>query len=249
MLPDSSTDLEDVNAIRDIKQVYNITRNWQGDPCVPSNYSWDGLNCSYNINPSKIISLNLASTGLTGKIASSFSNLKSIESLDLSNNDLTGPVPEFFAQLPSLRILNFTRNKLSGSIPQAVRKKMEDGSLFLSAKENPNLCQSASCEGKKKFVIPVVASVLALILLSTLVMIFCYCKRKRQRVDLVAEFNIEGSLKSKNQEFTYSELMRITNNFKTVIGEGGFGKVYLGTLTNWQSSCHQVAFCIIEPRS
>lgn len=40
------------------------------------------------------------------------------------------------------------------------------------------------------------------------------------------------SLMSKNQEFTYSEVVGITDNFKTVIGEGGFGKVYLGTLKN-----------------
>ncbi|GLU14404.1 hypothetical protein SLE2022_309780 [Rubroshorea leprosula] len=30
--------------------------------------------------------------------------------------------------------------------------------------------------------------------------------------------------------FTYTEVAKITSNFKKVIGEGGFGKVYLGTL-------------------
>ncbi|XP_028803942.1 putative leucine-rich repeat receptor-like serine/threonine-protein kinase At2g19230 [Neltuma alba] len=36
--------------------------------------------------------------------------------------------------------------------------------------------------------------------------------------------------KRKNREFSHSQVLRITNNFKTLIGEGGFGKVYLGTL-------------------
>ena len=45
-----------VEAIMKIKMLYRVTRNWQGDPCVPSEYSWDGLNCSYNDSPS-IISL------------------------------------------------------------------------------------------------------------------------------------------------------------------------------------------------
>lgn len=40
----------------------------------------------------------------------------------------------------------------------------------------------------------------------------------------------EGSLKSGNSEFTYSELAMITHNFSSTIGHGGFGNVHLGTL-------------------
>ncbi|PQM35089.1 hypothetical protein Pyn_17288 [Prunus yedoensis var. nudiflora] len=32
--------------------------------------------------------------------------------------------------------------------------------------------------------------------------------------------------------FAYSEIVKITNDFASIIGRGGFGKVYLGTLTN-----------------
>ena len=45
-------------------------------------------------------------------------------------------------------------------------------------------------------------------------------------VDTVTKSNI----KSKNQRYSYSEVVSITNNFKTIIGEGGFGKVCLGRL-------------------
>ena len=41
-----------------------------------------------------------------------------------------------------------------------------------------------------------------------------------------------GSFKSKNRPFTYSQIVRITGNFRTIVGEGGFGKVYLGTLND-----------------
>jgi len=37
-------------------------------------------------------------------------------------------------------------------------------------------------------------------------------------------------MKSKHQTFSYTEILNITDNFKTVIGEGGFGKVYIGIL-------------------
>jgi predicted Ser/Thr protein kinase len=35
-----------------------------------------------------------------------------------------------------------------------------------------------------------------------------------------------------NRRFSYKELKRITNNFRTVVGKGGFGPVYLGSLEN-----------------
>ncbi|KAJ9130355.1 hypothetical protein P3X46_034684 [Hevea brasiliensis] len=41
---------------------------------------------------------------------------------------------------------------------------------------------------------------------------------------------IAETQKSKNRTFSYSEIISITDNFKTVIGGGGFGKVYFGTL-------------------
>jgi Ca2+/Na+ antiporter len=47
-----------VDAITKIKSSYGVKRNWQGDPCVPQAYSWEGLNCSYDdYNPPRIISL------------------------------------------------------------------------------------------------------------------------------------------------------------------------------------------------
>nr|POF18789.1 putative leucine-rich repeat receptor-like serine/threonine-protein kinase [Quercus suber] len=211
-----------------IKKLYNVTRNWQGDPYLPSEYSWDGLKCGDNNHP-MIISLNLSSSNMTGEIASSFSNLKAVQSLDLSYNDLTGPLPEFLAQLPNLNALNVSGNKLTGSVPEALLQKFRDGKLVLSVGENPDLCMSVPCKRKKKkeFDIPIVASSVA----AVLVLLFVFCdlamyRRKRQGVDMVTKSNI----KSKNRRYSYSEVVSITNNFKTIIGEGGFGKVYLGKL-------------------
>lgn len=39
-------------------------------------------------------------------------------------------------------------------------------------------------------------------------------------------------LKTKNQQFDYSEVINITNNFERVIGRGGFATVYYGQLRN-----------------
>ncbi|XP_056176535.1 receptor-like protein kinase At3g21340 [Syzygium oleosum] len=51
-------------------------------------------------------------------------------------------------------------------------------------------------------------------------------------VDIVALESSERMLRLKNRPFKYGEISRITGNFGRVIGEGGFGKVYLGTLDN-----------------
>uniref|UniRef100_A0A2N9FBL9 Protein kinase domain-containing protein n=1 Tax=Fagus sylvatica TaxID=28930 RepID=A0A2N9FBL9_FAGSY len=42
----------------------------------------------------------------------------------------------------------------------------------------------------------------------------------------------ESNIKLNNHQYSYREVVAITNNFKTIIGEGGFGKVYLGILTD-----------------
>jgi serine/threonine protein kinase len=52
-------------------------------------------------------------------------------------------------------------------------------------------------------------------------------------------------MKTKHQAFSYTELVNITDNFKTIIGEGGFGKVYLGTLQDQT----QVAVKMLSPSS
>ena len=36
----------------------------------------------------------------------------------------------------------------------------------------------------------------------------------------------------KNRQFTYSDVQRITNNFDKVIGKGGFGTVYHGSIVD-----------------
>ncbi|KAJ9130356.1 hypothetical protein P3X46_034685 [Hevea brasiliensis] len=156
-LPLSPTDQADVDAIMAIMQSYNINGDdLQGDPCVPKGLSWNGLNCSYDNNPPRIILLDLSSRKLTGEIAPSLSALKAIHSLDLSYNkltgilpnflsellnltfldlsynELTGPVPEFLAQLPNLNTLNLSGNKLTGSIPQSLIEKFNNGTLQLS---------------------------------------------------------------------------------------------------------------------
>ncbi|XP_035547835.1 putative leucine-rich repeat receptor-like serine/threonine-protein kinase At2g19230 isoform X3 [Juglans regia] len=204
----------------EIKTQYNVTKNWQGDPCVPSDYSWEGLNCS-NDNPPRVISLNLSSSNLTGEIANSFSKLELIRSLDLRGN------------------------KLTGSVPEALLERSRIGQLDLRVDANPDLCLYTPCKGKKKkeFVIPVLAASLTAVLILLFIVSALAVYRRKRGSDMVAKS--KSSIKSKNRQYSYSEVVKITNNFRTIIGKGGFGNVYLGKLKDEI----QVAVKLLSPSS
>ncbi|KAJ4896665.1 Leucine-rich repeat protein kinase family protein [Raphanus sativus] len=189
-LPQSSTDQNDLSAMRNIKSAYKVKRNWEGDTCVPQAYTWEGVNCTYSgTSMPRVISLNLSSAGLTGDIASDISLLTRLQVLDLSNNNLTGPVPDFLAQLQFLRVLNLANNQLSGPIPSILMRK---SGLSISIEGNPSICAAGACEelsqtkSKKKklpgFVIPLVASLAGLILIATIsaAILFIFIRKKKQ---------------------------------------------------------------------
>ncbi|QCE09023.1 serine/threonine-protein kinase PBS1 [Vigna unguiculata] len=228
----------DVDAIASIKSVYGVKRDWQGDPCAPVAYLWDGLNCSYlgNKNP-RITTLNLSSSELSGTIDPTISNLIMLEQLDLSNNNLYGQVPDFLSRLQHLKMINFENNNLTGSIPEALVKKSKEGFLSLRVGQNPYLCESGQCNKKRKekknIVIPLLSTVCGvLILLMTVAAVLWTLERRKPKASTVDQREIteqDDSLHQlKKQIYSYSDVVRITNEFSTIVGKGGFGTVYLG---------------------
>ncbi|VVA98885.1 unnamed protein product [Arabis nemorensis] len=250
--PQLETNQDDVVAIKDIQNTYGLSRNsWQGDPCVPKQFLWDGLNCN-NLDistPPIITSLNLSSSHLTGVIAPSIQNLLNLQELDLSNNNLTGGVPEFLAGMKSLLVINLSGNNLNGSVPQTL---IEKKGLKLNLEGNSNLiCPDGLCVknsengGSKKtnVVVPVVASVAFVVVLGSALTFFFVFKKKKpsnreglspytQASDAGRTRSLEPSIMTINKRFTYSEVVTMTNNFTRVLGKGGFGMVYHGTVNN-----------------
>nr|XP_017250465.1 PREDICTED: putative leucine-rich repeat receptor-like protein kinase At2g19210 [Daucus carota subsp. sativus] len=232
----SQTHSQDAGSIMDIKSAYKIQiENWQGDPCVPQAYAWDGVGCSYNdYNFPRITTLNLSSSRLSGKIASSIANLTMIRSLDLSNNNLSGEVPDFLSQLIFLRILNIKGNNFIGSVPSDLLSKSKSGHLLLSMDASlgggdTNRCTSSSCKkSSNKSTIQMASLVSAFVLIIIAVIILTLVVRNRkERIKIT-------SLETLNRQFTYSEILRITNNLEKSVGEGGFGKVYHGHIGDTQ---------------
>ncbi|XP_028793602.1 putative leucine-rich repeat receptor-like protein kinase At2g19210 [Neltuma alba] len=143
------------------------------------------------------------------------------------------------------RIVAFdgTGNKLAGSIPKALR---ENASLQLSVANNPGLCELDSCDKERsKFVIPLVTSIAVFVLIAILSLIIWRFMRKKIQGGLSSKSLKMEILKQKGREFSYLQVIRITDNFKTFIGEGDFMKVHLVTLENDS----EVAVKVLSPSS
>ncbi|CAH8297373.1 unnamed protein product [Eruca vesicaria subsp. sativa] len=164
---------------------------------------------------------------------------------DLSNNNLIGEVPEFLGNMKSLVFINISMNDLSGLIPQALQRK----GLELFSEGNPRLCLSGSClpPKPKPFPVAIVASVASVaIIIAVLVLTFVIRKKKpsivggqqpppniSSAVNVTYANSLVSSIQTNKRNFTYSEVINMTNNFQKVIGEGGFGIVYHGTLNGY----------------
>ncbi|KAF3787087.1 hypothetical protein EJ110_NYTH24051 [Nymphaea thermarum] len=83
-LPSSATEEGDSRSLLDIMKRYLITKIWTGDPCLPRNYTWEGLVCSNDTDTSspRIISLNLAGNNLTGTIPYFLANLTQLRDFE-----------------------------------------------------------------------------------------------------------------------------------------------------------------------
>uniref|UniRef100_A0ACD5W1K9 Uncharacterized protein n=1 Tax=Avena sativa TaxID=4498 RepID=A0ACD5W1K9_AVESA len=237
-----TTDSNDDNHIREIKKQYNLGRiSWNGDPCSPRDYSWEGLTCDYsksNQNP-RIVTINLSSRGLGGGFSISFMNMTSLENLDLSRNNLTGAIPDY--QLNSLKVLDLSNNKLDGPIPDSILQRVQTGQLDLRLQGNP-VCSNSkdvycSDNNKRKstptwLIVVIVLLVLISLVVGMYILWKLYWKGKSGDNEDYAMYEEETPLHIDIRRFTYAELKLITNNFQSIVGKGGFGIVYYGTLEN-----------------
>lgn len=196
-------------------------------------------------NLESLTMLDLEDNNLTGEIPASLGNLKELTFLILSQNDLSGSIPESLASLPKLVNLQLASNNLSGNVPQELFKISKYN--FTGSRLNCGInfaysCASENGDSSRKsrtgMIIGIVVAFIFILILGGCFMVFLWRdKHKGYRrevfVDVPGEVDrrIEfGQLK----RFAWRELQLATENFneKNVLGQGGFGKVYKGTLSD-----------------
>uniref|UniRef100_A0A0E0C9A7 non-specific serine/threonine protein kinase n=1 Tax=Oryza meridionalis TaxID=40149 RepID=A0A0E0C9A7_9ORYZ len=235
-----TTASSDVDSMKTIKEKYMVIKNWNGDPCSPREYVWNGLTCTYpngGQNP-RIIEINLSGSGLQGELEISFMKMSSLKKLDLSHNDLTGTIPDY--QVNSLTVIDLSNNQLNGSIPDSILQRYKAGLLELRLEGNP-ICskvRASYCGNKKNTRTRILLISVLVPVTSLLVALFIFwrlCWKGKSRKSEEEDYDMyeeETPLHIDIRRFTYAELKLITNNFQSIIGKGGFGTVYHGILEN-----------------
>ncbi|PIN06562.1 Non-specific serine/threonine protein kinase [Handroanthus impetiginosus] len=167
VLAESKTLPDEIRALQRLKSALGLPLRfgWNGDPCVPEQHPWSGVDCQYDRSIQKHVidglgldnqglrgflpndisrlhhlqSINLSGNSISGVIPSSLGTVTSLETLDLSFNFFNGSIPESLGQLTSLRRLELNGNSLSGRVPAALGGRLLHGASF-NFTDNSGLC-------------------------------------------------------------------------------------------------------------
>ncbi|KAK4791766.1 hypothetical protein SAY86_032179 [Trapa natans] len=196
-------------------------------------------------NLTGLTNLDLENNHLTGEIPASLGNLKKLQFLSLSQNNLSGRIPDSLSALTNLINLQLSSNNFGGQIPQSLFEiseynftgnNLDCGVNFSHACASNSGNSSSSHKPKVGIIVGVVGGLIVLILCSMLVFLY-KGRHKGYRpevfVDVAGEVDRRiafGQLK----RFAWRELQIATDSFneRSVLGQGGFGKVYKGVLAD-----------------
>nr|GMD10817.1 probable LRR receptor-like serine/threonine-protein kinase At5g45780 isoform X1 [Ipomoea batatas] len=95
-----------------MRDAFHVLDGWDinsVDPCT-----WNMVGCSQE---GFVISLEMASMGLSGLLSPSIGNLTHLRTMLLQNNQISGPIPAEIGKLPELQTLDLSGNLFDGEIP------------------------------------------------------------------------------------------------------------------------------------
>ncbi|KAL0431922.1 UNVERIFIED_CONTAM: putative LRR receptor-like serine/threonine-protein kinase, partial [Sesamum radiatum] len=196
-------------------------------------------------NLTSLTMLDLGNNHLTGEIPSSLGNLKRLTFLILSQNNLSGSIPESLSSLSNLTDIQLASNSLSGKIPEQLfrvyKYNFTGNQLNCGINFSPRCVSENAGRSRKSrtgMIVGIVAALLIIFLLGCFLLLLLWkCGHKGYGREVFVD--VEGEVDRRIEfgqlkRFAWRELQLATDSFseKNVLGQGGFGKVYKGVLTD-----------------
>ncbi|XP_010928957.1 receptor-like protein 4 [Elaeis guineensis] len=118
------TAAEEVRALQNLKSSLGLPLRfgWNGDPCVPQQHPWSGVDCQFDSKTGQwvIDGLGLDNQGLKGFLPNDIAKLRHLQSINLSDNSIHGGIPSSLGAITGLEVLDLSYNQLNGSIPESL---------------------------------------------------------------------------------------------------------------------------------
>ncbi|KAG8362998.1 hypothetical protein BUALT_BualtUnG0015500 [Buddleja alternifolia] len=187
--------------------------------------------------------LSLDHNKFEGFIPKSLGNIINLRSLDLSNNDLSGVIPKSLEDLRYLKYFNVSYNKLEGEIPTrgpfvnfTAQSFVQNSALCGPTQFRVQHCVQTHTGSRPinvsillvKYILPSIISTMILVAI-----IIVLIKRRRRKHNKVLP-PTDISLGITWGRISYEELVHGTSAFSetNLLGRGGFGSVFRGTLSD-----------------
>ncbi|XP_076921981.1 rust resistance kinase Lr10-like [Bidens hawaiensis] len=191
---------------------------------------------------SNLTTLDFSWNSLMGEIPSEIQSLVNLATLNLSHNRLSGSLPDALGKLSGGIDFNLSYNELVGPVPTSFAIFMNSSIQVFQG--NLGLCGNVTglklCESQipvkknndsfyHKLILVVSLPLFGAILLG---LNWKFWWRKKAKYNANAEIFLKNNEFFAPKRYSYSQIQKITSSFEVKLGQGGFGSVYKGSLSN-----------------